>query len=154
MIGDNEAKRLWVIGHQVTPMAVGGKIAAVDVVLTPGVPGPPPHHHPGSAEYFWMISGRLDVMAGENWTSLGPEDYFVVPPDAVHTFRMAGDEEVRFVTGWEPGGFEQFFLDCGVDASLPGSFEQSMSGEVMGKAIEALTRHAVVPPGVLESLTP
>ena len=38
----NEPKSLWVIGHRVTLLPVGGRVAAVEVLTPTDVPGPPP----------------------------------------------------------------------------------------------------------------
>ena len=142
---ENGVTKLWVIGHQVTPITVGGRVAAVDVVLSPGVPGPPPHLHPGAAEYFYVIEGSLEIMAGEEWTEVSAGEYFVVPGDVVHTFRMEGSERARFITGWDPSGFEQFFFEAGVPAEEPGAFERSVSDEQIAVAVESLSRLAEVP---------
>jgi len=44
-IDDTETalRALWVIGHRVTPLIVGGRVAALEVATPVGVPGPPPH---------------------------------------------------------------------------------------------------------------
>ena len=46
---------------------------------TPRVSGPPPHHHEDADESFYVTSGRLGVMSGDTWTSLGPGEYTNVP---------------------------------------------------------------------------
>jgi len=61
-VDTNETRSLWVIGHRVTLLPVGGRVAALEVVTPPGVPGPPPHHHEDADEFFFVTSGRLGVM--------------------------------------------------------------------------------------------
>ena len=116
----NEPRSLWVIGHRVTLLPVGGRIAAVEVVTPAGVPGPPPHHHEDADESFYVTSGRLGVMWGDTWTSLGPGEYTNVPRGTVHSFRNEGTEDVKVITGFEPQGFERFFLEYGVDVDEAG----------------------------------
>ena len=65
----NEPTSLWVIGHRVTLLPVGGRIAAIEVVTPAGVPGPPPHHHEDADEFFYVIQGQLGVMCDGTWTS-------------------------------------------------------------------------------------
>ena len=40
-VDTNETRSLWVIGHRVTLLPVGGRVAALEVVTPAGVPGPP-----------------------------------------------------------------------------------------------------------------
>ncbi len=145
MPGANGAKKLMILGHEVTPMVVGGRIAAVDVVVTPHVPGPPPHHHTDSDEFFYMLAGRLEIMVDGGWHAVGEGDYFVVPGNAVHTFRVPGDRPARFITGWEPQGFEQFFVECGIDADEADAYERSTDESMIPKIIDSFVRNGAVP---------
>lgn len=143
-VGSDELRALWVIGHRVTPIPVGGRIAALEIVTPPNVPGPPPHHHEDAAEFFFVTAGQLGVMAGDIWTSLGLGGYATVPQGVVHSFRNEGTDEVRFITGYEPQGFERFFLEFGVDASEPGAFETSVSEQMIGRVVEGCARFGMI----------
>lgn len=140
----NEARSLWVIGHRVTLLPVGGRIAALEVVTPAGVPGPPPHHHEDADEFFYVIAGRLGVMADDTWTSLGPGDYSNVPRGTVHSFRNEGAGDVRVITGFEPQGFERFFLEYGVDVDEAGAFETSVSAAMVARVIEGCAQFGMV----------
>jgi mannose-6-phosphate isomerase-like protein (cupin superfamily) len=137
-------RTLWVIGHRVTPLTVGGRVAALEVATPVGVPGPPPHYHEDCAEFFYVTSGRLGVMRDGAWTSLGPGEHAEVPRGVVHTFRNDGDEEVRAITGFEPTGFEAFFEEYGVDATQPGAFEASVSEEMIGRVVAGCGRFGMI----------
>ena len=78
-IAANQPRSLWVLGHRVTLIPVGGRVAAIEVVTPAGVPGPPPHHHEDADECFYVIAGRLGVMCGDKWTSLAPGEHVNVP---------------------------------------------------------------------------
>src|SRR5437763_6629141 len=93
-----QLRSLWVIGHKVTPIPVGERIAALLVATPVGTPGPPPHYHADSAESFYVVTGRLGVMADGDWTTLEPGGYIEVPRGVVHTFRNEGQEEVQTIT--------------------------------------------------------
>lgn len=140
MLIDNGKTELWVLGHRVTPMAIDGRIAMVEVVVTPGLPGPPPHLHEDAAEFFLVLDGRLEVEVGSDRHTLGAGDYLVVPRAVVHTFRELGSEPARFLTGWEPQGFEQFFLDCGIPVDTPRAHERSTSQENIPVVMAAFDR--------------
>jgi len=137
-------RSMWVIGHRVTPIPVGGRMVALEVATPVGVPGPPPHYHEDCAEFFFVTKGRLGVMTGDEWISLGPGDHAEVARGVVHTFRNEGDEEVRAITGFEPMGFEAFFEEYGFDSAEPGSFEASVSDETIGRVVEGCARFGMI----------
>ncbi len=137
---------LWVVGHRVTPIPVGGRVIVLEVATPAGVPGPPPHYHEDCAEFFFVTAGRLGVMKDGEWTSLGPGEYAEVPCGVVHSFRNDGDEEVRMMTGYEPMGFERFFEEFGFDAAEPGAFEASVSEDAIRRLVEGCARFGMVIP--------
>jgi mannose-6-phosphate isomerase-like protein (cupin superfamily) len=139
-----ELRSLWVIGHRVTPIPAGARVAAFEVMTPPGIPGPPPHHHEDASEFFFVTAGRLGVMRDGAWTSMGPGGYAEVPRGAVHTFRNEADEELRFITGYEPMGFEGFFEEFGIEASTPGAFEASLSEETIRRVVEGFPRYGAI----------
>jgi quercetin dioxygenase-like cupin family protein len=143
-VDTNETRSLWVIGHRVTLLPVGGRVAALEVVTPAGVPGPPPHHHEDADEFFYVTAGHLGVMRGETWTSLGAGDYANVPRGTVHTFRNDGTDDVRVITGFEPQGFERFFLEYGVDVGEPGAFETSVSEATIARVIEGCAQFGMI----------
>jgi mannose-6-phosphate isomerase-like protein (cupin superfamily) len=140
----NAAKSLWVIGHRVTLLPVGGRVAAIEVLTPAGVPGPPPHHHEDTDECFYVISGRLGVMSDGTWTSLGPREYMNVPQGTVHTFRNEGPDEVRVITAFEPQGFERFFLEYGVDVNEAEAFETSVGEAMIARVIEGCAQFGMI----------
>ena len=145
----SKLRTLWVIGHKVTPIPVGDRTIALEVATPVGTPGPPPHYHEDSAESFYVIAGRLGVMAAGEWTSLGPGGSIEVPRGVVHTFRNEGDEDVRTITGFEVPGFENWFEEFGYDMSEPDAYEKSVSQDTIERVLEGSSRHhmIIVPQG-------
>ena len=143
-VDTNETRSLWVIGHRVTLIPVGGRIAVIEVVTQPGIPGPPPHHHEGTDECFYVISGRLGVKLDDVWTQLEPGEYVNVPRGTVHTFGNEGPDEARVITGFEPQGFERFFLEYGVDADEPEAFEASVSAAAIARVVEGCAQFGMI----------
>jgi quercetin dioxygenase-like cupin family protein len=144
MVHANGPTSLWVIGHRVTLLPVGGRIAAIEVVTPAGVPGPPPHHHEDCDECFYVIAGRLGVMTDNAWVSLAPGGYMNVPRGTVHSFRNDGPGEVRVITGFEPQGFERFFLEYGVAADEAGAFESSVSEATIARVVEGCAQFGMI----------
>jgi mannose-6-phosphate isomerase-like protein (cupin superfamily) len=144
LVQANEPTSLWVIGHRVTLLPVGGRVAAIDVITPAGVPGPPPHHHDDADEFFYVIEGRLGVMRNDTWTSLGPGDYTNVPQGTVHSFRNDGPDDVRVITGFEPQGFERFFVEYGIDADEVGAFESSVSEATIARVVAGCAQFGMI----------
>jgi quercetin dioxygenase-like cupin family protein len=144
MLHADKPMSLWVIGHRVTLLPVGGRVAAIEVVTQPEVPGPPPHHHEDCDEFFYVIAGRLSVMRGDAWTDIGPGEYITVPRGTVHTFRNGGSCDVRVITGFEPRGFERFFLEYGVDIEEEGAFATSVSEATIARVVEGCAQFGMI----------
>lgn len=140
----NEARSLWVLGHRVTLLPVGGRVAALEVVTPAGVPGPPPHYHEDADEAFYVTAGRLGVMSGDTWTSLEPGGYMNVPCGTVHSFRNEGADDVKAITCFEPQGFERFFLEYGVDVDEEEAFETSVSEAMVARVVEGCARFGMI----------
>jgi quercetin dioxygenase-like cupin family protein len=140
----NETRSLWVIGHRVTLLPVGGRVAALEVMTPAGVPGPPPHHHEDADEFFYVTAGRLGVQCDGAWSSLSAGDYMNVPRGVVHTFRNDGSDDVTVITGFEPQGFERFFVEYGVDVDEPGAFEASVSKETIARVVGGCAQFGMV----------
>jgi quercetin dioxygenase-like cupin family protein len=139
-----QLRTLWVIGHKVTPIPAGDRVAALLVATPVGTPGPPPHYHADSAESFYVVAGRLGVMAGDEWTSLGPGGYVEVPRGVVHTFRNEGEEEARTITIFEVPGFENWFEEFGYDTTEPGAYEKSVSQNTIQRVLQGSARHQMI----------
>jgi quercetin dioxygenase-like cupin family protein len=139
-----QLKTLWVIGHKVTPIPSGGRVAALQVATPVGTPGPPPHYHEDCAEFFYVVTGRLGVMAAGEWTTLEAGGYIEVPRGVVHTFRNEGDEEVRTITGFDVPGFENWFEEFGYDMAEPNAYERSVSEDTIQRVIEGSRRFHMV----------
>ncbi|MEW6486930.1 MAG: cupin domain-containing protein [Thermodesulfobacteriota bacterium] len=63
--------------------------------VAPG--GHSPHHAHGFEHEVYVLAGRGTHLDGGREEPLGPGDVVYVAPDAVHQFRAAPDEGLRFV---------------------------------------------------------
>lgn len=89
---------------------VGGQFGLFESMAEPGT-GALPHFHTGFSESFYVLSGRLAVMAGREWRVAGSGDLAHVPAHGVHAFRGVGDEPARFLILFVPAGAprEEYF---------------------------------------------
>jgi mannose-6-phosphate isomerase-like protein (cupin superfamily) len=71
-----------------------GAVSVARSKLGKGTDGPPPHYHAGSAEIFFIIEGRLHVLAGERVITVGEGDFLLVPPNTAHAFCTPADTGV------------------------------------------------------------
>jgi uncharacterized protein (TIGR03086 family) len=89
--------------------ATAGAMSAHSVHLTDGALGANPHRHTIYSEAFYVVTGTLDLLAGEELTRVTAGDLAVVPPGVVHAFGASAgcDAEVLvFITpGMERFGF-------------------------------------------------
>lgn len=109
--------RVYDVGnHRVTILldaaATGGAIGLLEIAVPPGS-GPLPHIHGREDETYHVLEGevvftvdgeRHVVRAGG--TAFGPRG---IP----HEFHNEGAETARMLVAVTPGGFEEYFAECG-----------------------------------------
>jgi quercetin dioxygenase-like cupin family protein len=83
--------------------ATQGDFGLFEISTPAGKPGAMPHYHRGFSESFYVLSGRLAVMARRSWQVAGSGDFVYVPAHGVHAFRAEGDEPARFLILFVPG---------------------------------------------------
>lgn len=123
----------WVLGHRARPLATRGDYGLVEIVSLPGVPGPPPHYHAGVSEFFYIADGSLDVQVDGEWRTLRAGESLCLEPGQVHTLTNRSDRPTRWITGWSPRGFEQFFVDFGITVEHPEGQAESVAPEMIAR---------------------
>jgi quercetin dioxygenase-like cupin family protein len=90
--------------------STGGPLSAQRVTLSSGADGASPHHHSGSAELFYVISGSAQLLAGERVLVAGEGDMALVPSGLVHAFAAAEGSDADLLIVITPGveRFEYF----------------------------------------------
>ncbi|MFF8726265.1 cupin domain-containing protein [Streptomyces sp. NPDC015171] len=68
-----------------------------------GGAGAPAHFHTRASELFFVISGALQVLVGEEVTVLKAGDFLVVPPRTPHAFAAAPGCEADVLFVFTPG---------------------------------------------------
>ncbi|MEV8098897.1 cupin domain-containing protein [Kitasatospora sp. NPDC085879] len=68
-----------------------------------GAVGAPAHFHTRAWELFFVISGSLQVLVGEEVSVLGAGDFLAVPPHTPHAFAAAPGEQADVLFVFTPG---------------------------------------------------
>jgi len=91
------------------------RISAIELIIPPKTPGPPPHWHEMHDETFLVTKGTVRFHVPEA-PGLEPKiidakagDYVVVPTRAPHTFSNETDEEARFFNTFTPAFYIHYF---------------------------------------------
>jgi len=90
--------------------ATGGALSTVQVTLDKGADGARPHRHEKSAEMFYIVDGRVEVLSGNQIVSAEAGDIIVVPPRLPHAFAAARNSSAEILIVITPGveRFEYF----------------------------------------------
>lgn len=110
-----------------------GDVTVYEFELPPRSPGSPPHTHTLEDEYFYVISGALSVMTGDQVLSLYPGDFAALNRGNTHMFWNASDETTRLIMTTTGGSFEGFMNSAAprIAEARPDSAEAA--GAVIGQ---------------------
>ena len=75
--------------------------------LEPGCVGVGAHIHDAHDDTFYVLAGRATFVLDGTRLEAGPGTFVRVPPGVEHDYRNEGDEPVRLLNVYVPGGFEQ-----------------------------------------------
>jgi mannose-6-phosphate isomerase-like protein (cupin superfamily) len=123
--GAGEGEAVWFLDTLMTVKAgaaeTHGTFTFIECLAPEGF-GPPLHVHYGEDEAFYIVSGAMIVVCGEqSWTSTAGS-FVVLPRDVPHQFIVTSTEPCRLLQVTAPGGFEHFIGEVGRRAetlSLP-----------------------------------
>ncbi len=90
--------------------ATGGALSSQRISLLQGAAGATPHHHTGSSELFYVVSGAAEMLTGGRVLTAREGDLVVVPPGTVHAFAAAPAADADLLIIITPGveRFEYF----------------------------------------------
>ena len=88
LVRAGEAEQLESIGHFLLAdsSVTHGALSSHRIALGQGAAGAVPHRHEKSSELFFILDGKLDVLAGDDIVTVGRGDLLVVPPGLAHAF--------------------------------------------------------------------
>ncbi|TAK57789.1 MAG: cupin domain-containing protein [Dehalococcoidia bacterium] len=103
----DEAERLTLPANVTTLLAEGagtnGAFSAIRATLEPGADGARPHHHSKATELFFVISGSVDILVGEDVVTARAGDLAVVAPGTMHAFAAGNGEPADLLIVFGPG---------------------------------------------------
>ena len=96
--------------------ATNGHLTSHRSIFKPGKEGAPPHLHRNASELFYLLTGSLRVLTGDDLVILDEGDFLVIPPNTAHAFEAAGtsDAEVLFVLTHAKPRFDYYRMLEGV----------------------------------------
>lgn len=139
----NDTNLLWVLGHKIRLIDTDDSYGLIEVISLPKVAGPPPHYHKGESEFFFIVKGALDVMRDGEWSTMTAGDFIDLPPNTVHSFINNTEQNVTWITGWRPKGFQTFFRDFGIPITQERAQDKSVSEEMIQKVTESCERYGM-----------
>jgi mannose-6-phosphate isomerase-like protein (cupin superfamily) len=101
----------------------GGRYSLMEYVVAPRAPAAEPsygpHRHRHIEETFFVRSGRLTFLLGEEVIDLGPGDFVRVAPGVRHGFANLSGARAELLVSFVPGGFEELFVRHRTDQQPP-----------------------------------
>jgi quercetin dioxygenase-like cupin family protein len=111
------------VGLLADAAATGGALSVVRVTLADGADGAQPHRHRLGTELFYLLSGRAQVLVGDQLVQAAEGDLIVVPPALPHAFAAIPGHPADLLIVIAPGTdrFEYFrMLERVALGTLPG----------------------------------
>jgi quercetin dioxygenase-like cupin family protein len=112
----------WMSGDVYETMATAestnGALGFTDCWVPPGN-GPVAHVHKIADESFYVISGSLEFLNGDQTFVANAGDFVFVPRGTRHRFRNITDEVAHMASFFTPGGGEALWVEAG-DDPVPG----------------------------------
>jgi mannose-6-phosphate isomerase-like protein (cupin superfamily) len=90
----------------------------LEASLTPGMEVPR-HTHTREDETYYVLSGELEVIIGDETFVLGAGDTLMAPRNIPHQLRNSGNVENHYLLVFSPSGFDEFLRVTAVYAPGP-----------------------------------
>jgi quercetin dioxygenase-like cupin family protein len=83
--------------------ATGGALSVMRTTMGAGTEGARPHTHSKSAELFYLLDGKLQILTDDRVITAGRGDLVVVPPAMAHAFATSPGCSADFLIVLTPG---------------------------------------------------
>ncbi|MCO8275544.1 cupin domain-containing protein [Actinoplanes sp. TRM 88003] len=122
-----------------------GSVGIVEASVPPGG-GPVPHTHAEQDETFYLLSGELEFLNGDETFTAVTGDIVHIPRMVKHRFKNVGLHTTRLLFIYTPAGAEGLFLEGGdeptpgvqVDTWGPERFDERILGLFKKYGVEAV----------------
>ncbi|KOV60727.1 hypothetical protein ADK64_29695 [Streptomyces sp. MMG1121] len=121
-VPSGEGTSIWAAGDTYT-LKVGadetnGSLTLLEATVPPGG-GPDPHVHNDHDEAFYLLSGELEFLNGDEPVTAGAGGFFFVPRGTRHRFINRGYHAARMIFFFTPGGMEELLVASSTPATPP-----------------------------------
>lgn len=93
----------------------GGAYCLLDLRVAPGK-GVPRHTHTREDEAYFVLSGELEAIVGEETFTLRAGEALIAPRNIPHQLRNSGTVANHYLIVFSPAGFEEFLKATSVPA--------------------------------------
>ncbi|MFI6079522.1 cupin domain-containing protein [Streptomyces sp. NPDC051217] len=100
-----------------TAAETNGGLGLIEATVPSGG-GPTAHAHGTEDEAFYILSGELEFLNGEETFIGTPGDFIFIPRGTRHRFKNISVHAAKMLVMFTPGGHEQFFLDYQDEAQV------------------------------------
>ncbi|MFC6094653.1 cupin domain-containing protein [Saccharothrix lopnurensis] len=129
-----------IYSFKATKATTNGALTFAEASVPPGG-GPPPHVHPHADEAFFILSGELEFLNGQETFLAGEGDFVYIPRGTRHRFRNVGLHVSRLLFLFTPStGMENFFSAIGTPAR-PGIAPLPLTPEQQRQIVELAPEH-------------
>jgi quercetin dioxygenase-like cupin family protein len=129
-----------IYSFKATKETTNGSLTFAEASVPPGG-GPPPHVHPHADEAFFILSGELEFLNGQETFRAGEGDFVFVPRGTRHRFRNVGLHVSRLLFLFTPStGMEDFFTAIGEPARA-GVAPAPLTPEQQRRIVELAPEH-------------
>ncbi|MFK0255302.1 cupin domain-containing protein [Streptomyces sp. NPDC090445] len=90
-------------GSTITLLTDTAELTCNTASFEAGAAGAPVHFHTKATEFFHVLSGRLDVLVGDEVRTLTAGDFLSVPPGVKHAFAPHPGHTAEVFVGFTPG---------------------------------------------------
>lgn len=104
-----------------------------EFMVPPRSAGAPPHTHTHEDEFFYVVSGTVQFMNGDEVISGEPGTFAALTRGHPHAFWNAGDEPAVMVVGVSNGRFEDFFDALAAEARETQPATRAEVGAMIGR---------------------